>query len=262
MIGIIVLLALLALIFPDLSTMTLYLRGDALLHLQPFSATSPSATISPHLKDAIDTAVSNALLAQVGRHDHALRVDGGKIAPEFTTSSTNPHAKNAMATHPADVILRDYMHGGRCWHMPGKQGQIGIVVPKVIRPTYVTIDHLPMKLAHEHEEEIGQAPRFVRVWAAIDGPQNEERHAEYLVEHPEITSRGAPPIPQRSKFVLLAEVEYDIYARRYSQTFAVDEYVHDLELAYGVFVFEILDNWGAEDTCVYRMRIHGKTKED
>lgn len=259
-VGILVLLCLLTL--PNISAMTLYLRGDALLRFYPFSTTPPSTGIPQHLMDVIDKAVSNALLAQVGRRDHALRLDGASIAPGLTTPAAPPPVKNAKTTHPADVLLRDNMHGGRCWHMPGKNGQVGIVVPAVIFPTHFTIDHLPAHLAYDIEEEIGQAPRLVRVWAAIDGPQNEERYTQYLTEHPDILSHDAPPLTQGRKFILLTEIEYDIRAPRHSQTFAFDGHVRDLQLAHGVFVFEVLDNWGAENTCIYRLRIHGKTEDN
>ncbi len=93
MIGIIILLVLLALVSPDFSAKTLYVRRVASLRFHPYSGT-PSNEVPPHIMAAIDAAINNALLAQVGRHDHALRLDCGRIAPEFTTPSIHGTIKD------------------------------------------------------------------------------------------------------------------------------------------------------------------------
>ncbi len=265
----ILLVVVVALFFPDFSVATIHLRGDALLRFQPFGhplgyRVPTDGTIPPNIMEYVHTVVSNTLLAHIGRPDYALASDGTLIVPALTTSTA---MSKQTTTHPAAVVLRDNMHGGRCWRIPGKVGQVGISLSELIYPTHFSIDHLPINIAPLVGVEIGEAPRTIRVWGAIDGRPNEELYTRYIQENPDFVDihrpgpalTGGPPLTTTNKFVLLAEVEYDIHARLFSQTFVVNDDARASKLMFGVFVFEILDNWGGDMTCVYRLRIHGHT---
>lgn len=250
-----------ALLSSDLRV-TLSHQCDALFlkTLQP-----SSFNIDPRIVEYIDLALDDSLLSQTGRRDYTLALDGAHISPGLTSPGTYEHSiltgssKNGML-HPAEVVLRDNMHGGRCWLIPGKEGQIGVFLQSVIYPTHFSVDHVPERVARDPQMNIQQAPRLIRVWGVVEGRRNAERYAQYREKHPELDDffQGGPPLTSDQLLAPLGQFEYDIRSRRSSQTFPVHAYVSDAGLTVAVFVFEILDNWGADMTCVYRLRIHGE----
>ena len=211
----------------------------------------PSGTLSLRMRRQIDKRVQDILTAQIGRRDHALAADGGSIYTRLTSGPTwLPAIGNS---HPAQVLLRDNLQGGRCWAFDGSTGQVGIRVPTRIRPTAITIDHVPRQVAEDPQ----QAPRALRLWAAVDGEANRERFAGYAASSPPAVADG-PPITHGYTFMHLADFEYDLDAANYVQTFPVPPRLQALGMDFGVFVLEILGNWGGSLTCVYRIRLHGE----
>ncbi|RPD69587.1 hypothetical protein L226DRAFT_471403, partial [Lentinus tigrinus ALCF2SS1-7] len=203
-----------------------------------------------HLTHYIDNAVRQSYLRQFTPRDHALAVDGACIVPNLSTrTETSPsRSHKPTSSHPAEVILRENLHGGSCWTLPASHGQVGIRLPHVIHPSSVTIDHLPKEIL----QDIGQAPRRMRLWGTLDGDVNAQLYGEALDQLHE-----GPPITEGYTFVHLADFEYDVYADHPIQTFPVQAHVYEKRLHIGVFVIELLDNWGSQETCLYRLRIHG-----
>ena len=156
-------------------------------------------------------------------------------------------------SHPAEVILRDNLQGGRCWELDGAHGQVGILLAEHVRPSHITVDHVPRGIARSTT----QAPRHMRVWGALDGRINHDRYDPRLFANSNVRSDG-PLIPHTYQFVHLADIEYDITASWHAQTFPVDAHVQDMQLSFGVVVVEFLDNWGSSTSCIYRIRIHGE----
>ena len=143
----------------------------------------PSSTLSLRTRRQIDKGVQDILVAQIGRRDDALAADGGRIYARLTSGPTWLSATGN--SHPAQVLLRDNLRGGRCWTFDGSRGQVGVRVPTRIRPTAVNIDHVPREVA----EDLQQAPRGLRLWAAVDGEANRERFKIY-------TASSYSPLPR------------------------------------------------------------------
>ena len=55
----------------------------------------------------------------------------------------------------------------------------------------------------------------------------------------------------------LAVVEYDIHSSFHIQTFLIDPAVMRSSIWFGAFVLEVRSNWGATNTNIYRVGIHG-----
>ena len=136
--------------------------------------------------------------------------------------------------------------------IPGRRGQVSIMVPHFIHPSSVTIDHAPTYVA----VDITQAPCRITVWGLL----NEDSDV-YLAHKLRPNVSKAPPISDFYVFMRLADIEYDIHALQPSQTFQIDPEKRDAKLEFGVFVIEVVDNWGGPSTCVYRVRIHGEVSE-
>lgn len=193
----------------------------------------------------IDTAIVNAFAAHIGMRDHGLMADGGRIFTALTSPSTHGHP---------DVVLRDNLHGGRCWAIDGTRGQVGIRLPHFIHPTQITIDHAPRQIA----ENVAWAPRRMRLWGVVEGEDNQKLYKQHTSTHVDSLPTG-PPISHKNIFLSLATFSYDIDHPFYSQTFEIRGEVSDMGISFGVFVLEVLDNWGGDITCVYRVRIHGRS---
>ena len=72
-----------------------------------------------------------------------------------------------------------------------------------------------------------------------------------------MASRSLPFSTPRSPYLPLAVIEYDIYRDDPTQSFEVFEVVRSTEAYFRVVVLEIVANWGAASTCLYRVRVHG-----
>ncbi|RPD55936.1 hypothetical protein L227DRAFT_509208 [Lentinus tigrinus ALCF2SS1-6] len=209
-----------------------------------------SDDLSALLKESVDRAVQQALQRRVhGMRDFAFAADGARIVPALTSVDASPQKAN-----PPDVVLRDNLAGGRCFSF-GTHGQVGVTIPELIYPTHLTLEHIPKCVA----EDIGQAPRSIRWWGAVDGKHNQERYKEYVATTAgQSASPTAPSLTHGYTFIHLGDFEYDVHGGEHVQTFAMRDLVHVSDMYFGVFVVEVLDNWGSSSTCLYRLRIHGQ----
>ncbi|TFK80344.1 hypothetical protein K466DRAFT_504052 [Polyporus arcularius HHB13444] len=217
------------------------------------------AEISPALRAYVDRAVIKALRDPVGRRDFALHADGGRVLPELTKVAKGGGWTQSSSGSSPEYAITDDSRIGHCWSIPGSAAQLGIQLSQMIFPTHVSIDHIPLEIA----ADIGQAPRTVVLWGALDGSVNESRRrhafASSKVPVPALLyGRTAPKTTSRHKFILLGSFEYDIRGTYAVQTYPLDWCVVDSDLYFGVVVLEILDNWGGNATCLYRARVHGE----
>ncbi|KAI0351494.1 hypothetical protein OH77DRAFT_1487202 [Trametes cingulata] len=223
------------------------------LSLHPRSTPAASHDeISPAVRAFVDASILRALRDPVGLRDHALRAHGGKIMTAMTsTTPGKPH-------HPPDVVLEDEFRIGRCWALHNHSGQVGILLPHLIYPSSFSVDHIPREVA----AVAGEAPRTILVWGVVDGMSNRLAKQELREDElsiPTALHRRWPPIRgPYEEYVLLASFAYDIYSPRFVQTFSVSPAITAAHMSFGIFVVEVVDNWGAPSTCLYRLRIHGE----
>ncbi|OJT15388.1 SUN domain-containing protein 3 [Trametes pubescens] len=223
-----------------------------------FRSAGQTPVCMPSAEDIEDIVRRAAQLASRGtvlRRDFALRADGGKVVPSLTSSLVD-HARSRGSPDALgpDVVIDEDLSIGRCWSIP-VTGQIGLSSPTLIHPTSISVDHIPKELA----ADIGRAPRRMILWGLVDGLSNLQRFRSVPTDELKAIANGrtSPTLSKNHAFVPLASFEYDINADFHVQTFPVHEYVAQLAMDFGVFVVEILDNWGSSDSCLYRVRIHG-----
>lgn len=219
--------------------------------------------VPPHIARYVEDKLASttaAVLARISRglvplRDFALAIDGGEIVPGLT--STPKRGQKRTLDGPQQVLNED-MHTGSCWRMPNAVGQVGISIPTTMHPTNITIDHIPKEIA----SDIGQAPREMVLWGVMDGSANTERYDEHFAELwpiAKVHQRSTPTLTMGQRFIPVAKFMYDIHGPLPVQTFPVHQEILGCGLDFGVFVLEVLSNWGSDSTCLYRVRLHGTT---
>ncbi|KAJ8463966.1 hypothetical protein ONZ51_g9904 [Trametes cubensis] len=225
------------------------------------AAPTPSPTSLDSERDLIENVAIRAQWGPVLRPDYALRANGGRIVQTLTTPLQSSRSASSASTLGPEIVIDEDVYVGRCWTI-AVTGQIGISTSVLIHPRYITIDHIPRQVALD----IGRAPRRMVLWGVIDGLSNIQRFRSLVASNPNAETllesgpcgRSFPPISGTHAFFALATFEYDVYAGFPSQTFAVSDYIAVSGMDFGIFVVEVIDNWGAADTCLYRIRIHGE----
>ncbi|XP_006890176.1 PREDICTED: SUN domain-containing protein 2 isoform X2 [Elephantulus edwardii] len=172
---------------------------------------------------------------RIGMVDYALESGGASVIS--TRCSETYETKTALLSlfgiplwyhsQSPRVILQPDVHPGNCWAFQGPQGFAVVRLSALIRPTAVTLEHVPKSLSPN--STISSAPRDFAVYGFDENLQQEGK--------------------------LLGEFTYDQEGEPI-QTF----YFQDPKMAkYQVVELRILTNWGhPEYTCIYRFRVHGE----
>lgn len=125
------------------------------------------------------------------------------------------------------VILQPDVNPGNCWAFCGSQGFAVIRLSSIIRPTAVTLEHIPKALSPQGT--IPSAPKDFAVYAL-----KEEGEEEGLLLGQFTYNQNGDPI----------------------QTFYLEG---DAVGTYQLVELRVLSNWGhPEYTCIYRFRVHGE----
>ncbi|NXG25686.1 SUN2 protein, partial [Grallaria varia] len=125
------------------------------------------------------------------------------------------------------VILQPDVNPGNCWAFRGSQGFAVIRLSSIIRPTAVTLEHIPKALSPQGT--IPSAPRDFAVYGL-----KEEGEEEGLLLGQFTYNHNSDPI----------------------QTFYLEG---DSVGTYQLVELRVLSNWGhPEYTCIYRFRAHGE----
>ncbi|NWS55425.1 SUN2 protein, partial [Chunga burmeisteri] len=125
------------------------------------------------------------------------------------------------------VILQPDVNPGNCWAFRGSQGFAVIRLSSIIRPTAVTLEHIPKTLSPQGT--IPSAPKDFAVYGL-----KEEGEEEGLLLGRFTYNHNGDPI----------------------QTFYLEG---DAMGTYQLVELRVLSNWGhPEYTCIYRFRVHGE----
>lgn len=172
---------------------------------------------------------------RIGMVDYALESGGASVIS--TRCSETYETKTALLSlfgiplwyhsQSPRVILQPDVHPGNCWAFQGPQGFAVVRLSARIRPTAVTLEHVPKSLSPN--STISSAPKDFSIFGFDEDLQQEG--------------------------TLLGQFTYDQDGEPI-QTF----YFQDTKMAtYQVVELRILTNWGhPEYTCIYRFRVHGE----
>ncbi|KAI0647292.1 UNC-like C-terminal-domain-containing protein [Trametes meyenii] len=215
---------------------------------------SPAA-LTPALRTAIEEVVRSTLrahdIARRAPPDYALQAHGSRVAKTLTSGSTT--GLFSSREDDPSIAIDDDVHAGKCWQVTTLPSQLGIRLSCMVYPTYVTVEHLPAEVSVEAD----QAPKTVQVWGVVEGIRNEDIFASLVASGLSGYDEPAPPIAKNFLWAPLASFTYNIHADNPVQTFPVSEMYTHSKLSFGVVAVVLLDNWGGNSTCLYRVRVHG-----
>ncbi|KAI0737124.1 hypothetical protein BC629DRAFT_1709550 [Irpex lacteus] len=200
------------------------------------SSTPPIARDQEHLYHVVQ-----------GLKDFALAENGATIACPFT-SACKTHADVYSHYGSPSLSITDSLRAGDCWNTHSHSAELGVLLSQHIRPRYFSLDH-----ALQHSHGLHRAPRNITVWGVIDGVEN-RRTLEARVNN----SHDIPSLASSRMVVPVANMYYSIDVPITTQTFPVFDYIRDSKADFSLFIFQIIDNWGAASTCLYRVRIYGE----
>lgn len=147
---------------------------------------------------------------------------------------------------PPSAALYPWQEPGECWCSAGDashtgKAQLGVTVPKPMFPSQITIEHLPIDVVPD--ENIANAPRDVELWVQAAAPPT------FHFQH-----RKDQCGPGLAGWVCLGSVRYDIHGSNHVQTFNLDG---QSAVPITKAMVRIASNYGADHTCLYRIRLHG-----
>ena len=182
---------------------------------------------------------------------------GALIEPTLTSTTfmDSPRFLGRLARRLALIPLRNppksalekWEEPGDCWcaapnpAMNG-QAQLTVSLPHPVYPEQVTIEHLPMALMPG--KKITNAPRLIELWVETD------QRAQYQFSHREGVCQDGPV-----GWTCLGAFAYNIHASNHQQTFDLDA---QSPVPVTKAMVRVTSSWGADHTCLYRVRLHGK----
>lgn len=179
-------------------------------------------------------------------HDFASAQTGAVLAPRLTTPGVESNPLSEISRNPA----------GACWSFRGNSGTFGVVLnaPNVL-PSHVVIQHQPSNST----ALLSRAPRQVVVWGLVDGAKNAEAYKRRLRDALASTSLKRPPLSMSREglFLPLAEFVFDITAPSMHQIFPLFDEARSWGIDFGVIVFQVLSNWGADVTSLCSVHVYG-----
>ncbi|RDX40003.1 hypothetical protein OH76DRAFT_1298763, partial [Lentinus brumalis] len=184
------------------------------------------------------------------QRDFARKANGGRVALQVTSGY---YGLFSPRNNDPAVVIDDDIGVRRCWTMPPLPSQLGIRLSHVIRPSYISMEHVSADLPGH----TSHAPQNATLWGVVDGTVNAELYQTLAPDFP-TPERRAPSIAKGLQWARLASFVYDIHNSHSIQTFPISPQYVDVGMTFGVFALEIYSNWGNDTTCLYKVGIYGE----
>ncbi|KAJ3551291.1 hypothetical protein NM688_g4789 [Phlebia brevispora] len=234
---------------------TIYRYSRASLIQQLHGVSSDACTCAQHsptldIMEHIAMEVFYRESGTVYQKDFALEANGGTIVRSLTSDSS--WLSEFIGDKPPELTIREGMQVGQCWMLRSASGQLGLSLSTPIHLTNITIIHIPPFMAFEE----GQAPKEMILWGILDGTDNVRRHQ--TSNDTSFAQSNGPPVAGGYSYVQLARFTYNVLSKNRAQTFAIEPAIAKAGVDFGIVVLEVKSNWGARNTCLYRVQIHGE----
>ncbi|OCT44487.1 hypothetical protein CLCR_05621 [Cladophialophora carrionii] len=161
---------------------------------------------------------------------------------------------------PPITALSPWQDVGDCWcasSAPGADAEhdqadtmrLGVTVTEMIYPTEVVVENYPSGGSLLP----GSTPKVIELWADFGHLDSREWKSLSIRQ---MQSEGGSPIGPT--YALVGRMEYDASGEAsHVQAFPLDVNQDSLAYAAQNFVVRVTENYGAEYTCLYRVRLHG-----
>ncbi|KAF2631193.1 hypothetical protein BU25DRAFT_437721 [Macroventuria anomochaeta] len=184
-------------------------------------------------------------------------IEPGRTSSTFDNGSTllaGLVIGRARRANPPKAALTRWEEFGDCWcaapnPMKGF-ARLGVSLPRHVYPKQVTVEHAPMSMSPTGD--VKNAPRNIELWAETDQPIKHH----YAQSHNKCLDPGDL---RGLGYVCLGAFKYNIHASNHVQTFDLDA---ELSVPTSRVVVQVTSNWGAPNTCIYRVRLHGDDAEE
>lgn len=165
---------------------------------------------------------------------------------------------NVIHSPPVMALLK-WDELGECWCAAHSEehgkAQLAINLNHYVYPNQVYIEHIPAQAALG----IAAAPQDFEVWAdAADAEQAEffrAKIAEYYQEYPQKPYGCMDSSPPTDTAVCIAQGSYNIHLDNWVQQWSTIIDTKEIGFVTRKVYFRFTSNWGAEHTCIYRVRL-------
>ncbi|KAJ3884299.1 hypothetical protein GG344DRAFT_84247 [Lentinula edodes] len=236
------------------------------LHLESSRACDGDCLLQP-FTTSVSVSQARSLPSTENALDYALALRGGAVLMELTSDTLGiaplsgwRHWLGYESIHqdypdkaPPLAVLEQDVHVGYCWAFSGSHGHIALALSDAIVVTDFTIFYPhPAELT---TNELRQAPKVVQLWTLVaDGtPVDFGRSAAHWMRFAERNRKPSRLDGLSDSFYLIANITFAV-DQGIKQTFSVNALAG---MPIPVVVIEVLDNWGSDITCLYRIAIHG-----
>jgi hypothetical protein len=233
-------------------------RSDAdhdviLARLEPFQTAAHSQRLQ----------ASAATFGLVVMQDFALVSSGAFYIPLLTSQfdATSSSSADQHKNSPNLALTADAP--GSCWRLPRSKGHLGIGFKSPVIVTHISIDHPFIQSSNT----MFNAPRDIVVWGFLEHDENLQRYRSVYLDVDDEPPHEVIEVAHRQNpsgsFIKLVHIEYSPFDRELPvQTFPVYQNILRAGFDFGLIVVEIRGNWGATETCLCRVRVHGKDIHD
>ena len=158
---------------------------------------------------------------------------------------------------PPVAALMPWEETGDCWCAAKTEAmgklQLAVITERKIMPDQLIIEHIPTNAQLDRH----CAPKHFQLWAEMFDEEEAETLKSKLREiHDYSGCFGSQPPPSESS-ICIASGTYDRNAENWVQSYRMLFFTHREEalLETAKFYFRVTQNWGSQQTCVYRVRL-------
>lgn len=194
--------------------------------------------------------------------------DGARVLIELTSPTRGTKNNNWLRESPNGarvypvppyVVSDVHMDVGSCWEIEGSAGLLAIILSEPIHISSLRYNNIDPRLVLT--ASLTKTPRTIALWGLLPN-SSITPPAVIKIRHPEHFSSKSMFIPKSAKmkgdFVLLLSTHYDPRGATTDQLFRVPSDHWTAGIMFQVVIVEVLENWGGQTTCLYRLQIHGQ----
>ncbi|OQO09473.1 hypothetical protein B0A48_04873 [Cryoendolithus antarcticus] len=196
-------------------------------------------------------------------HRAGARVDPHKTSPTLGLTTLQsflgyPYESSKHMSKPVYALM-EWQEYGEAWCAAesAKYGkaQLAIEMKDAVIPAEFAIENI----SNRGTRDIASSPREFEVWAeALTEDQAQEYKStilDYFAHNHREPAGCLAKDPPTAKAVCVADGIYDIHGTNWVQSWPTFVNMQDLVFATKKVYFKIVSNWGAEHTCIYRVRM-------